>query len=83
MSPYVITASASIAGRIMTSAHACSEIGQKWFLFLFHSSASNIGLFGRQQLVVLKGRKSWMFQQIAGAKNDVSLKTASKSPKRN
>jgi hypothetical protein len=61
-----------------SSAHACSEIGQKWFLFFFHPSASNMSLFDRQQLVGLKGRKSWKFQQIAGAKNDMSLKAASK-----
>jgi len=59
------------------SAHACSEIGLKWFLFFFHPSASNMSLFDRQQLFVLKGRKSWKFQQIAGAKNDMGLKAAS------
>jgi hypothetical protein len=37
-----------------------------------------MSLFDRQQLVGLKGRKSWKFQQIAGAKNDMSLKAASK-----
>ena len=51
---------------------------KKWFLFFFCSSASNMGLFDRQLLVVLKGGKSWKFQQIADAKNDMSLRAASK-----
>jgi hypothetical protein len=59
------------------------KLVKKWFLLFFCSSASNMGLFDRQLLVVLKGGKSWRFQQIAGAKNDMSLKTASKFQKRN
>jgi hypothetical protein len=65
------------------SAHACSLIGQKWFLFFFCSSAPNLGLFDMQLLVVLNGGKSWRFQQIAGAKTDMGLKSASEFQKRN
>jgi hypothetical protein len=36
------------------SAHACSENGLKWFLFLFCLSAFDLGLFGEQILAVLK-----------------------------
>jgi hypothetical protein len=32
----------------------CPEIGQKWFLFSFCLSGSDIGLFGGQVLAVLK-----------------------------
>jgi hypothetical protein len=45
---------------INSSAHVCSEIGLKWFFFLFCLSASDLGLFGEQLLAVLKNGNPWV-----------------------
>jgi hypothetical protein len=51
----------------------------------YQNGASDKGSarFDRQLLVVLKVGKSWKFQQMAGAKDDMGLKIASKFQKRN
>jgi hypothetical protein len=57
-------------------AHACSEIGVKWFLFFFCLSAFDVDLFDRQIFCVEA-------DTARRSKIDVRLKTAPKSPKRN
>jgi hypothetical protein len=58
------------------SAHACSEIGLKWFLFFFCLSA-----FDLDCLIV--GLGCVETDSARRSKTDVRLKTASKSPKKN
>jgi hypothetical protein len=60
----------------ISSAHACSEIGLKWFLFFFCLSA-----FDLDCLIV--GLGCVETDSARRSKTDVRLKTASKSPKKN
>jgi hypothetical protein len=64
---------------VFASAHACSEIGQKWFLFIFWPLGSNMSLFERRTLDPVGNREKYRLSIKSTRKTDVRLKTASKS----
>jgi hypothetical protein len=58
------------------------QVDAKWFLFFFCPSASNMGLFDGQILIVLRDGESRELRLMVGAKNGCVPQNRLKTPKK-